>query len=86
MYLIACPADDHVDDGSDEDAGHGHGGDELPAEEPVGVRPAPSHQLDVVRKPELWTDRRQTFHLGFQICLEKLCCSSVYPMSSTGIG
>ena len=52
MYLIACPADDHVYDGGDEDSGHGHGGDELPAEEPVGVRPAPSHQLDVVRKPE----------------------------------
>ena len=52
LYLVAGPSDDHVDDGGDEDAGHGEGRDELPAEEPVRVRPAPSHQLDVVRKPE----------------------------------
>ena len=51
-YLVARPADDHVDDGGDEDAGHGEGGDELPAEEPVRVRPRARHQLDVVRKPE----------------------------------
>ncbi len=63
--VLACSADPHLNEGSDEYDDHCYWGDVAPTDQPINGRLLPSHQLDVASKSKNVIKRNSDFNSFF---------------------